>query len=316
MPSLRGYVAFVLAALAAAAAELVPRGLSGQGRVAGVEVTFVVGKSLLVLALVLVAYGLYTLLVALLGRTSVSERRQYTVRTGLRIALFVVVVVGTLAVVTEQWVGALVSLGVVGVAVSLALQEPLLNVLGWVYITVRRPFEQGDRIEVGGTAGDVVDVDVLVTTLWEVEGPVSTTQPSGRVVTVPNGAVLTDQVFNLTREDFPVVWDELAVRVAYESDLELAVSEMRAAAEAELDRELDGVVERYREVMAAAEVDVEVSDGPTVNIRDDGDWLELRLRYVVDPRRSQTVRNDLYRAVLERLAEHPERVGLPEGRDR
>jgi len=66
-----------------------------------------------------------------------------------------------------------------------------------VYITVKQPYGVGDRVRIDDAKGDVIGVDFLVTTLWEINGElVTTNQPSGRVVTVPNSVVLSSNVVN------------------------------------------------------------------------------------------------------------------------
>jgi hypothetical protein len=51
-----------------------------------------------------------------------------------------------------------------------ALQQPLFSLLGWVYIVSKRPYQVGDRVAIEDSKGDVVEVDFLVTTLWEING--------------------------------------------------------------------------------------------------------------------------------------------------
>jgi hypothetical protein len=75
-------------------------------------------------------------------------------------------------------------------------------------------------------------------------------------------------------------------------------------------------VARYRDQLAETPVDLDVQDHPTVNVRQQESWVELRLRYLADPKRGQRVRNELYERVLERLNEHPERVSFPVSRNR
>jgi len=63
----------------------------------------------------------------------------------------------------------------------------------------------GDRVLVGEVFGDVVKMDFLTTTVWEIGTPqrpgfVNAEQPTGRVVTFPNSEVLTGTIVNLTRE--------------------------------------------------------------------------------------------------------------------
>ncbi|MEF8868353.1 MAG: mechanosensitive ion channel domain-containing protein [Haloarculaceae archaeon] len=113
--------------------------------------------------------------------------------------------VGALGVLTEQWAGLLFSPGIVGFAVTFALQQPPFSLVGRVYIVVKRPYRVGDRVTIEGSRGDVVEVDFLVTTLWEAGGDLlSTNQPSGRIVTLPNSVVLSSHVHDHSWEAFPV----------------------------------------------------------------------------------------------------------------
>jgi len=192
----------------------------------GYPATLVVGRALLVVAVFGVLYGSYFLSVQLLMRSE-NKRRAYNTRNVLRLAFGFVGTVATLAVLTENWLGLLFSLGVIGFAITFALQQPLLSLIAWVYITVKQPYGVGDRVRIDDAKGDVIGVDFLVTTLWEINGElVTTNQPSGRVVTVPNSVVLSSNVVNFGGGGSPYVWNEVAVQVAYETDLDFARSVM------------------------------------------------------------------------------------------
>jgi small-conductance mechanosensitive channel len=259
----------------------------------------------------------YRLATTLALSAEMDKPRRHRVESVLRLAFLVVAAVAVLGVVTDRWVPALVSLGVAGVAVSLALQQPLLSLLGWVYVMTKQPFQVGDRVRIDDSKGDVIDVDYLVTTLWEVNGElVTTNQPSGRHITVPNSVVLTSHVVNFSRDSFPYVWNELPIQVSYETDLEFARGLLQTVAADYLGDEMARGVARYRDQLAETPVDLDVQDHPTVNVRQQESWVELRLRYLADPKRGQRVRNELYERVLERLNEHPERVSFPVSRNR
>jgi small-conductance mechanosensitive channel len=172
-------------------------------------------------------------------------------------------------------------------------------------------------VRIEETRGDVIDVDFLVTTLWEIDGDlVSSNQPSGRIVTVPNSVVLSSHVYNYSWEQFPHVWNELSIQVSYETDLAFARAQMVAAADEFLGDQMEANIERYRELLAETAVELEVQERPTVNIVQQESWVELRLRYLVHPRRGQNVRNDLYERILGQLNEHPDRVAFPVSRNR
>jgi small-conductance mechanosensitive channel len=245
-----------------------------------------------------------------------TKRRVHDVRNVLRLVLGAGALVSVLGVITEQWVGVLLSLGVVGFAITFALQQPLLSLLGWVYIMLKRPYAVGDRVKIEASKGDVIEVDFLVTTLWEVNGDlVSTHQPSGRVVTVPNSVVLSSQIVNYTTLVHHV-WNELTIQVAYETDLAFARETMIEVADDYLGDAMAREIATYRERLDETAVELEVQDGPTVNIVQTESWVELRLRYLVHPRRGARTRNALYERILERFNDDPDRVKFPVSRNR
>ena len=131
-------------------------------------------------AILLASYGFYMLTKGVLVDNAPTKRRGHDVRNVLWLTFGVATAVALLGVLTQQWVGVPFSLGVVGFAVTFALQQPLFSAIGWLYITVKRPYQVGDRVAIDDSKGDAVEVDFLVTTLWEINGGlVSSNQPSG-----------------------------------------------------------------------------------------------------------------------------------------
>lgn len=158
--------------------------------------TPVAGQVFLGVGVVLVAFAVYRKVTEVIESRTVSKQRAHTSRNVLRLVFFLLVALAVLGIFTEHWVGVLFSLGILGFAVTFALQLPLLSLIGWGYILVNQPYQVGDRVLIESAKGDVIDVDFLVTTLWEINGElVSSNQPSGRIVTVPNSVVLSSEVF-------------------------------------------------------------------------------------------------------------------------
>ena len=274
-------------------------------------------KALLAGAVALAAYGGYLLASRVVARWSADRRRQHDLRNLLRLAFGLAGAVGVAGALTEQWVGVLFSLGVVGFAVTFALQQPMFSLLGWVYVMTMRPFQVGDRVRIDEARGDVVEIDFLVTTLWEVHGDlVESHQPSGRRVTVPNSVVLQEEVYNYTNEEFPYVWTETTVQVSYETDLAFARDLAREVADDYCGDEMAARIAEYRDHLEETPVDLDVNDRPTVNVEQAESWVELHVRVLVDPRNIQAAENDLYAAILTAFKDHPDRISYPVGRFR
>jgi small-conductance mechanosensitive channel len=312
-----GYLSVVLTVGFLVVGSIVAARRPDLGTVAGTQLSVVLAKSLYSLGITLGAYGLYSLTTEFLARRSEDKRRQHDVRNLLRLFFGGAVLAAILGIITDQWVGVLFSLGVVGFAVTFALQQPMFSLIGWAYIMIKRPYQVGDRVAIEESKGDVVSVDFLVTTLWEVNGELVTShQPSGRTVTLPNSVVLSSHVHNYSRQEFPYVWNELPVQVAYETDLAFARELLADVADDLLGDEMARHIVAYRHQLDETPVELEVNERPTVNIHQKESWVELRVRYLVDPHRTQAVRNELYVRALSELNDHPDRVQFPVGRFR
>ena len=117
-------------------------------------------------------------------------------------------------------------LGLLSAGVAVALGDLLKNMAGYAYIMTRHPCRIGDRVEIRGIKGDVIDIRMFRFTLMEVGNWVDADQSTGRLVHVPNGAVFVDALINYT-EGFSHIWDEIPVQITFESDWSKAEEMMR-----------------------------------------------------------------------------------------
>ncbi len=165
--------------------------------------------------------GVYFLLRWLLGwltfRRVQDVGRRYVASKAVRYLLGFVL----FAALVRVWVGGLAAfatyLGILSAGLAIALKDPLVNLAGWFYIVVRKPFGTGDRIQIAGHAGDVIDVSLFQFTLVEIGNWVDADQSTGRIVHVPNGWVFQHPTYNYT-QGFNFLWNELPVTVTFESD--------------------------------------------------------------------------------------------------
>src|SRR5271163_3599591 len=191
-----------------------------------------VGKCVAAIIGILLIHGGFHLLEQTLprhfGRSDARYKvRKFVVFTGyLTILLF-------LAILFEDRLGRLsVTLGVVGAGVAVALQDVVASVAGAFFIGFSKLYTVGDRVQIGDTRGDVIDIGLLRTTLMETGNWVSRDLYNGRIARIPNSTVLRGSVFNYS-QGFRFVWDEINVLFKITSDCQLAKAMLlRAANEA------------------------------------------------------------------------------------
>lgn len=205
------------------------------------------------------------------------------------------------------------SLGLIGLALSWALQTPIESFTGWLLNSLRGYYRVGDRIAVGDVFGDVYRIDVLTTTVWEYGGTdrppgwVRAEQPTGRLITFPNNEVLTGTVVNYTR-DFPFVWDELEVPVANESDVGYAMGVMKRVAGETLGEYMREPARMYAAILQDARLGMMIAEEPEVFVALGESGAILTLRYLVGAREKRRWKSELSLRVLQELS-RPEHRG-------
>ncbi|MFO7655428.1 MAG: mechanosensitive ion channel [Candidatus Krumholzibacteriia bacterium] len=220
------------------------------------------------------------------------------------VAIWIVTLGATLSILAGDARALVGSVGLMGLALSWALQTPIESFTGWLLNSFKGYYHVGDRIAVGDVFGDVYRIDVLTTTVWEAGGPgkaVQAAQPTGALITFPNYEVLRSNVVNYTR-DFPYVWDEVTVGVTNESDLNLALEVARRTAGALLGEAMRGPILAYRQLLDARGLAHEVGSGPQVYLSQADSWMNVTVRYLVGARERRHQATELVRALARDFA--------------
>lgn len=272
--------------------------------------TTVLGRSVTTVVL-LAGAALVALLAGRLSTRRVDDPyNRYYLRKAIH-ALVVIALLVALAVVWRPFAGRIgVVLGFATAGLAFAMQEVIGALAGWVSILTGRHFRVGDRIQMGGVRGDVIDLSPLRTKILEIgsghdeNSRIRGRQYTGRVVSVSNKAVFAEPVFN-SSATFDYLWEELTVPVAYADDWSAAERILQEEAErvsssADARRAMQEVRRRYP--VGRAEVQ------PRVFVRATDNWVELSARFVVPVRSARAVKDQMTRRVLDRFAELSIRV--------
>lgn len=262
---------------------------------------------LLTVALIVLVSKLVLMLVRR-GLRFVHEPRRYVVGKFVTYVTWMAVVVVILAVFARDLSNVLVAGGLIGFGFTLVMQKPILSIAGWLWLTSRHLYRAGDRIEVGSVRGDVVDVDLLTTTLWEFGGTTRTDQPSGRLITIPNSTILEQPVFNYSK-DLPFVWDEVTVPVAYEADWRFGREILLEAADEVVGNEaMRSVVAQFREVLRDTPLRYDLDEVPTVHMDPRESWIDLSVRYAVHSQKRESTRSRILERILDGFASNPDKL--------
>lgn len=261
--------------------------------------------SKIVYSLVAVAFVLIvrSLVLRYVDRTTEDHDAQYRARKIVNYAVTTVFLVTIAFIWIDAFQNLSTYLGLLSAGIAIALSDVLKNMAGWVFILSRRPFQVGDRIEVTGLKGDVVDIRLFRFTLMEVQGWVDAEQSTGRLVHVPNGVVFNQAVANYT-EGFAYVWEETPVLVTFESDWKLAEKLILEALEEHAPNVERSAGPMIRETARRYSIRIGALT-PTVyvSVRDSG--VLLTARFLVETRTRRGREDRIWRAILDKFAETP-----------
>ena len=201
-----------------------------------------------------------------------------------------------------------VILGAATAGIAFALKEVIISIAGWVAVTFGDFYKVGDRVELGGIKGDVIDIGFGRTTLMELGEWVKGDLYTGRIVRVANSFVFKDPMFNYSR-DFPFLWDEMTVPVKYGSDYELALSTLQNSVEEVCGGYVEEANKHWKHITKKFLVE-DAQIEPMVTYFFNDNWVEYTVRYVVDYKKRRTVKFELHRKILKEFESHSDKVGL------
>lgn len=193
-----------------------------------------------------------------------------------------------------------VTLGLLSAGLAFTLQELILSIAGSVYIFIVKVYEPGDRIEINGIKGDVIDVDSIYTTMMEIGQWVESDNYTGRIVKLSNAFVFKGAVYNYSK-DFPFIWDAFNLPIRYGSDIELAKSIIIEAATTTLAEYTKASKIQWQEVVNKYYIEDAMVE-PTLATTLTDNWITFNLRYIVDYKKRRYTKhllNDLIRKEIE-----------------
>lgn len=158
-----------------------------------IQILFNVLRGLFILAIaILIARGIKFWIIRVLSRSKVSLNVSTLLGNLARVGVVALGVILMLPSFGVDWAGLLTLLGAAGLAVSLALQDVLKNVVAGIYILIEQPFKIGDRITVKDSTGVVQGIE-LRTTILQTDDHLQ--------IVIPNSVIMTEVLTNRSASD-------------------------------------------------------------------------------------------------------------------
>jgi small-conductance mechanosensitive channel len=267
-----------------------------------------VGKLVAAAIAVIVVLTISKFLQRSIGRYVKGSDTRYRARKFVGFLGYAAAFLALTVVFSERLGGFTVAFGVAGAGIAFALQEVIASVAGWVAASFGGFYSPGDRVQLGGIKGDVIDIGVLRTTLMEVGQWVNGDLYNGRIVRIANSFIFKEPVYNYSA-DFPFLWDEITLPVRYGSNweytrkvLDQVVKEICGDYAVESLAAWREAVSKYRLEPARIE--------PMITLVANDNWIEFTARYIVDYRKRRFVKDRLFTRILEEVDKSNNQIRL------
>ena len=220
-----------------------------------------------------------------------NSSARYKSQKGIEFIGYVLLVILSFSYFTGNIKDFTLAIGLFSAGIAFTLQELILSIAGSIYIFVVKVYKPGDRIEINGIKGDVIDVDSIYTTMMEIGQWVSSDNYSGRIVKLSNAFVFKGPIYNYS-QDFPFIWDEFNLPIKYGSDIELAKSIVIEIASKSLSDFTANSKAQWKEIVNKYYVeDAQVE--PTLAITLTDNWVQFNLRYIVNYEKRRITKHEL-----------------------
>jgi small-conductance mechanosensitive channel len=258
------------------------------------------GKSIAAVVGILVIHTAFRVLEQTLPRRFGQADARYRVRKFVIFSGYFAILL-FVTILFEDRLGRLsFAIGVIGAGVAVALQDVVASIAGAFSIGFSKLYAVGDRVQIGDTLGDVIDIGLLRTTLMETGNWVSRDSYNGRLVRLPNSTVLKVPVFNYS-QGFRFVWDQIKVVFTVTTDCQLAKEMLLRVADVAVAEYLAEARLSWKYISENYQIE-NSSLEPTVSLVVNAGSLEFSLSYVVDYTKRTAMKTQLFTEIVQEVA--------------
>jgi small-conductance mechanosensitive channel len=253
------------------------------------------------IALVLLVIGFIQFLRRFIRKNLPNSKVKYRSQKGIEVIGYLILIILTLSYFTGNIKDFTLAIGLLSAGVAITLQELILSIAGSLYIFFVKVYKPGDRIEINGIKGDVIDIDSIYTTIMEIGEWVSSDNYSGRIVKLSNAFVFKGPIYNYSM-DFPFIWDEFNLPIRYGSDIELAKNIVIKVATENLSEYVANSIAKWKDVVDRYYIE-DAKVEPTLAITMTDNWIQFNLRYIVDYKKRRVTKHILSELISKKFEE-------------
>src|SRR6266852_1611635 len=234
-----------------------------------------------------------------------DARRRYQFLLLRRIAMWTAIAVIIVLAFATQLGSAVTFAGLLTAGVAVALQNVIVSVVGYFFLIGKYGLRVGDRVQISGVTGEVVEIGLVRIHLMELGGP-GESQPTGRIVAFSNSIVFqpTAGMFKqIPGTNF--VWHELKLTLAAETDYQIDRERITQAVDSALASYREHM-ENQRQLVETNVTSVSAAElQPKVRLKYTSSGIEATVRFPVELGKAAEMDDQLMRELIAAAGREP-----------
>lgn len=232
-------------------------------------------------------------------------RRRYQFLLLRRIVIWVAVVIIVVLTFASQVGSAATFAGLITAGIAVAMQNVITSIVGYFFLIGKYGLRVGDRVQIAGVTGEVVDIGLVRIHLMELGGPADS-QPSGRIVAFSNSIVFQSGpgIFKqIPGTNF--IWHELKLTLASETDYHQAKDRITKAVDDALASYRDAIANQQRAVERSLTSVTAAELHPKIRLHYAATGIEVTIRYPVEIGKAAEIDDHIMRELMAALDRDP-----------
>lgn len=229
-------------------------------------------------------------------KTIASEKQVYIFQKRNKAIFTILFLIITLFIWKTELKDIITLISFISAAITLAAREIIYNYFSGVYIKLSKPIKIEDRIEVGDTTGDVININSLNFELLEVD--IETNQSTGKIIHIPNSQIFSNQIKNYNTA-FKYIWDEINLNISLESDINKA---KKIALKIVNNNEIiKDIPKKMQEEIKNSTSDYRIYYNkltPITYTKIEENKIILTIRFLIHPKKQRNVESEIFENIL------------------
>jgi small-conductance mechanosensitive channel len=234
-----------------------------------------------------------------------DTRRRYQFLLLRRIVIWATVVIIIVLTFASQLGSAVTFAGLITAGIAVAMQNVITSIVGYFFLIGKYGLRVGDRVQIAGVTGEVVDIGLVRIHLMELSGPTDS-QPSGRIVAFSNSVVFQagPGIFKqIPGTNF--IWHELKLTLASETNYHQAKERITKAVDDALGNYREAIANQRRAVERSLTSVTAAELQPKIRLHYAATGIEVTIRYPVEIGKAAEIDDHIMRELMAALDRDP-----------